>query len=427
MSIMGKHILFIGDLRTANNFGAIATTDTLIKHLFTNVDSDNIKFIDYRSLRNPTPEDGWNNLGKKSLKQKLREMTPRSIYKLYSRLDHYKRVDYVPFLYSQYEHYYEEMQTGRILRYEAKLLKWADVVYINGEGNIVNGTDRYGKYRIGALYVLYMAWLAKVKYSKTVCLVNHTVDPANNDAWEIISHIYPLLDYVYLRERLSINKLEDHSVFNTQFVPDALFMYKPEDKWEPSEDIRKQIDFSRPFICIGDSSGIKNSYNRVKWDVRLVLSELIKKLQEITPQIVFVDGYNQGNEDVNQIVKNLGLGRICLQNCTYHDLYHVLSKCEIFISGRWHASILAVLSGTPILLWGSDSHKTRSLYDLLDYEYPFFEVNTLPIHITDIIKATENIMQNKHVLKVDILRHVGELQSKSEQNANLLYSLYEQE
>lgn len=424
---MGKKVLFIGDLRTANNFGAIATTETLINKLLTFIDGDDIKFIDYRSLRNPTPEAGWKNPNNKSLKQKFRDITPKAIYKFYSRRDHYKRVDYVPFLYSQYDLYYKEMQAGLRLRYEAKLLEWADIVYINGEGNIVNGTDRYGKYRIGALYVLFMAWLAKVKYCKTVCLVNHTADPANNDAWEIISHVYPLLDFVFLRERLSIDKLNEHGITNALFVPDALFMYRPNEKWEPSEIIKREIDFTKPYICIGDSSGIKNSYNKVKWDVRLVLSELIKKLQGLTAQIVFIDGYNEGNEDVNEVVNKMNLGRICLHNSTYHDLYHILSKSEIFISGRWHASILSVLSGTPILLWGSDSHKTRSLYDLLDYQYPFYEVNTLPIHLDDLFQSAKNIIKNKEVVSERILGHVSKLQLLAEQNKELLYSIYRDE
>ena len=41
------------------------------------------------------------------------------------------------------------MQKGLCLQYEKRMLEWADIVYINGEGNIVNGTDRYGKYRMG--------------------------------------------------------------------------------------------------------------------------------------------------------------------------------------------------------------------------------------------------------------------------------------
>mgnify|MGYP000677091129 CR=1 FL=1 len=149
---------------------------------------------------------------------------------------------------------------------------------------------------------------------------------------------------------------------------------------------KKGIDFSKPYICLGDSSGIKNAYNQVKWDVFQVLSEIVDRLRGITPQIIFVDGYSGGNEDINELVKKKRLGRVNLNNCNYHDLYHVLEGASLFISGRWHASILCTLANTPILLWGSDSHKTKSLYTLLEYKYPFFEVATLPVNIDELIR-----------------------------------------
>ena len=88
---------------------------------------------------------------------------------------------------------------------------------------------------------------------------------------------------------------------------------------------------------MGDSSGIKNAYNQVKWDVFQVLSEIVDRLRGITPQIIFVDGYSGGNEDINELVKKKRLGRVNLNNCNYHDLYHVLEGASLFISGRGHA------------------------------------------------------------------------------------------
>jgi len=420
-----KKILFIGDLRSANNYGAIATTDTLINSICAKIDCNSIKFIGYKSLRLPTPPNGWKKTNQISIKNKLRDLSPSFIKRIWAKKDHYKRIDFVPFLFSQYESYAKSMVGGDIMQYEKKMIENSDIIYINGEGNIVNGTDRYGKYRIGGLYILFVAWVAKVKFSKTVCLVNHTVDPANMDVWEIINNVYPQLDYVYVRERLSVAKLHEQGIFNIKFVPDALFSYTPQKEWKPSKQLSKVIDFTRPYICIGDSSGIKNVYNKVKWDVVDVMSELISKLKKVIPQVIFIDGYNGGNEDVNQIIKKLDLGCIRLQNTTYHDLYQILKEASIFISGRWHASILAVLSGTPILLWGSDSHKTRSLYELLNYSYPFFEVNTLPIHIDEIISSSIEIINNKERINKELLEHVKVLADLSKENTELLFELYE--
>ena len=53
-----KNLLFIGDLRTANNYGAVATTEALDRLLKNECYDINIKYIDFRSLYHPTPVDG---------------------------------------------------------------------------------------------------------------------------------------------------------------------------------------------------------------------------------------------------------------------------------------------------------------------------------------------------------------------------------
>jgi polysaccharide pyruvyl transferase WcaK-like protein len=265
-----------------------------------------------------------------------------------------------------------------------------------------------------------MAWLAKTKFNKITCILNHTVDPANSDVYKMISKIYANLDIVYVRETLSLKKLHEIGINNAKFVPDALFHYTPSKEWNPSIILSKQIDFSQPYICIGDSSGIKNRYNQVKWDVYQVLFQLIIELKKIIPQIIFIDGYNGSNEDINKVIRKMHLGFVNVNNCSYNDLFYVLKGSEVFISGRWHASILSVLARTPILLWGADSHKTRSLYTLLDYPYEFFEVNTLPIHIDDIIKNTQKIIEQKQEIKNLYEQKLSTLVPRAEENASFL-------
>jgi polysaccharide pyruvyl transferase WcaK-like protein len=366
-----------------------------------------IRYIDFRSFYNPTPVSGWpasDGVATKMrgrLKSVLKKVLPVFLLRLVKQIvfSEKKLQSYIPYKLSLYDAYYARLQKGEILGFEKRMLEWADMVYINGEGNIVHGVDKYGKYRNGGLYILFMAWLAKEKFHKKTFMVNHTVDPANKDVFDIIAEVYPALDKVYVRETLSLAKLQEVGVDNGMFVPDALFGYQPVQNWHPTAKLAQQIDFSKPYICIGDSSGIKNMYNQVKWDVVKVLSDLIEKLKNVVPQIVFVDGYNGGNTDINRVARKTSIGVVNLKNCSYHDLFHVLQGSEIFISGRWHASILSVLANTPILLWGSDSHKTKSLYTLLDYPYSFYEVNTFPIHIDEMVNEVREIIKEKVQVK----------------------------
>ena len=172
-----KNILLIGDLRTANNYGAIATTECLIKMLEKKINKKFINYIDHRSFRRETPINGWEeakktNLNYKKFTKKITVAFFKKIgilnYIIYIRTKLTKDKfdnDHVPIKLSQFEKYAKEMMQGKRLKYEYNLINNSDIVIINGEGNIVNGTDEYGKYRIGARYILFMAYIAK-KYFK---------------------------------------------------------------------------------------------------------------------------------------------------------------------------------------------------------------------------------------------------------------------
>ena len=46
----------------------------------------------------------------------------------------------------------------------------------------------------------------------------------------------------------------------------------------------------------------------------------------------------------------------------------ILANARVLISGRYHPSILASLGGTPCVFMSSNSHKTKSIQELLEYE-----------------------------------------------------------
>lgn len=143
-----KKVLFIGDLRSADNYGAVATSEAMINIIGSIERPFDVKYIDYRSLYYPTPPNGFlsyvksNNL---SLKRKIVRCMPLSMKKSIKKILGFLKgkrsaQDYYPYKYNQYEDYYSSMMNGSIMQYEKKMLEWADIVIINGEGNIVHGT-----------------------------------------------------------------------------------------------------------------------------------------------------------------------------------------------------------------------------------------------------------------------------------------------
>ena len=393
-----KKVLFVGDLRLAYNYGAIATSESLLE-LFKTVSNVNLRIIDYRSFLGDTPEEGFpqNNKYQTSVSKYIPSNLP-------ARLDFYEEA-------------VEKFKAGTLWPFEKRQIEWADIVIINSEGNLVNGTDEEGYYRARGRYVLFFAYLTKFICNKPCYVINHTVDPKNRDIIKIIQHVYPKLDGVYLREQLSTKLLDSIGVHNYKYVPDALwshdFSIDPEVR--PPQCL-SNFDFSQPYICIGDSSGIQNHFSTVKWNIVSTYMKLIKKLKTFCPNIIFVMGLHN-NKDIRNLVKLTEIPSVSLNNCNYHELYYVLKNAKLFISGRWHASIIALKGHTPILCWGADSHKTEALYTEINYQHEFFDVNALPLNTDRIAKEAKIIMEEDFKYVWD---KVNDLQVAAHDNLDML-------
>ncbi len=425
-----QNVLLIGDLRTAKNYGAIATSESLINLLKEKVDQKHLKLIEYRSFQAETPIDGWPEVqyaSDSSAKSKAKNLLNKTglmntALKLTGSSKNAGEY-HVPVRFSDFDNFSIKVLSGEKLPFEKKMIDWADIVIINSEGNIVNGTDANGVYRLGGLYVLYMAYFSKVIMKKKCYIINHTVDPANRDIREMIIKIYPLLDGVYVREKLSDALLKSWGLSNQRYVPDALFSHDFNsninindntimDKWGD------KIDFSKPYICLGDSSGIKNKYNKVKWDVVATYNMLIQELKKnVCQQIIFIDGFNGFNTDIQHVINTNSLVQAHLDNCSFEELYFILKRAQLFISGRWHASIISLKAHTPILLFGSDSHKTEALYHEIDWPFYFFDTKTVPLNISRICNIATDILNYDCT---EVWKEVDQLALKARQNVDML-------
>lgn len=430
-------VLLIGDLRCVANYGAIATTESLYTLIKNERSVDTIDTVDYRSIIAPSPQNGFARSAEE-IKEEIEQydspepywkrfIKSKSVYRIYKKMRNTAAqkktrgvsLPHIPYQFSDYADFSSQVLNNEKLQYEYKKIVAADIIIINGEGNLVKGTDSRGIYRIGGLYILFMAYFCKSVMNKKTYMINHTVDPQNKDIKEIIRHIYPLLDGIYVRERLSLNLLKSWGVDNARFVPDALFSADLENRvWKPNPILAlEKIDFSSDFICIGDSSAILNKNGKIGWDIEKTYISLINSLKAVCPQIVFVDGFTGGCEEINNAVRKTKTPCISLKNANYKDLYQIFKHCSLFISGRWHASILSLMAGCPILLWGADSHKTRALYELIDYPFAFFEINHIPEEIRHITQEAKKAISYDMCA---IQKKVNALSEMSLDNVNML-------
>jgi polysaccharide pyruvyl transferase WcaK-like protein len=115
-------------------------------------------------------------------------------------------------------------------------------------------------------------------------------------------------------------------------------------------------------------------------------------------------------------VKKKQVPRLNLHNCSYQELIEVLGRAKTFVSGRWHASIMASLSGTPVVLWGSDSHKTKALTVMYDYPFQFYNMHTLPLHIDDLCADVERAFNNESELRKNNMKQTILLRDEAKKN-----------
>ncbi len=406
---MKKRILFVGDLETSRNWGARGTSYSFNKMLKTGFPDAEISRIEFRSLYFQTPIEGWSKKDPyqySSLKWHLKRILIRFSLYSYVRRSFGKKSskelregpddDFLPSTFEEFESCSYSILKDVRYQHEIKKIKDSDFLVISAEGNFVNHKDHYRRYRRAARYLFFIAYVAKKRFNKPVYIMNHTVDPRFDVAENIIKNLYPIMDGISVREPLSIETLNRiNPDIKPMMHPDALFTFELPSDYKPSRITKSQVDFSRPFIALGDSSSLPE----VSWDIEAFYDSLIPKLKTLGFQIVLIDGGSTISPVLGKLARKHNIGWFDVWYADFDELYYVLSRSLVYISGRWHPSILASKAGVPLVLWGADSHKTQGLIQLLDYPIEYFETKILPSCVDNIFKATKDCIDDRSAIE----------------------------
>ena len=70
----------------------------------------------------------------------------------------------------------------------------------------------------------------------------------------------------------------------------------------------------------------------------------------------------------------------------------VLAHSRVHLGGRWHPGIFATTGGTPLVAFGANTHKMRTLMGQLQPQAPVFDPRRIGEHIDGIVaQATRQI------------------------------------
>lgn len=276
----------------------------------------------------------------------------------------------------------------RLLHYRYKIpalqriydqVKACDVMVINGEGDMVFTTPPRPR-----LLTLFMLMELAHQLGKPYYYVNGMVsdDPIKGRHERTAATATTYLTAaaaVSVRDKVSLANAQALApAANVHFYPDALFSWidyytPPIDNlpkhgdflitWPEDNRFFGTMDFSQPYICVSDSS-----------------SMLIDEDQAVDVFVTLIDDLKTLGYPIYVIAGSIMpfLPEVAQRANVPYVPHHVpivaggaiLANARLLVSGRYHPSIFAALGGTPSVFLGSNSHKTRSLQDLLDYPDP---------------------------------------------------------
>ncbi|BAQ64492.1 hypothetical protein GM3709_1257 [Geminocystis sp. NIES-3709] len=270
---------------------------------------------------------------------------------------------------------------SKILKEIYRKVNESDAIVINGEGDLIFNPNR--RTVLFLLMVIELAHLQNVP----IFFINAMVSDCprfGRDEKMVKAAVEALskCSGIALRDKESVATLHEIAPhLKSTYIPDALFSWT---KYCSSENIMQikygsailpyqkdylwgKYDFSKPYICLGGSSlATKNPKLAIE-----SYGKLAQKLLELGQPVYIVDtGDGQFLAEVSKITKIplIPIEIPILMGAS------ILSNASLFVSGRYHPSIMASLGGTPCIFLGSNSHKTRSLQEVLNYdsivEYP---------------------------------------------------------
>jgi polysaccharide pyruvyl transferase WcaK-like protein len=359
-------ILFIGDNRNRANWGCRATSKALKDLLSRNND---VFYTIYGDI-----------VSRGALSYKKFSSVKRLLKKLYSIKKNLKIFgsDFiVENVDRSIEKFYSIAKKNILYKEILQKIHECDAIILNGEGSFIFSIP----HRLDTIF--YLMWLKIAQsLSKKTYLVNAIFSdfPGSGRNLNILKQTIDILSQctlVIARDFDSYNYLNqfEHKI-NLKYVPDALFSWTIYENYIcnilkyqtalipfPEHDkYWNNFDFSLPYICISGSSFAAWTQDKA----RIGYTKLVQVLKERHYNLFIVPACS-GDKFLYDVAEQTKVPIIPV-NTNILGGMAILANATVFISGRWHPSILASLGGTPCVILGSNSHKTMSFLNMMDYE-----------------------------------------------------------
>ena len=285
-------------------------------------------------------------------------------------------------------------------------IKHASAVYINGEGSLHDLTSQ-------SLGLLYLAYVAKVRWHLSVHIINHSCYPSTSSATDeslaraIYRKVYSRLDTIAVREPVSAGLLASTMSLDVKRTFDCLPLF-----------IEKHYSVlgtsSRSGDCGGELSDDTETTQiviagSVAWtkDVITAVKKAIKKLagQGCSLSILMGASAKPAADDlrfIDQLSDVIGSDASLVNAQSELEWLRTIDQASLLISGRFHHTIAAAFLDTPFIVMNSNTPKIEGLLQMLEID-SFLSVDSEQLDM-EIIRRAEKILENPEMVRVSEAR-----------------------
>lgn len=261
-----------------------------------------------------------------------------------------------------------------------------EAVVLNGEGTMILSKVPK-RWALFFLFIIKIAkQLGKKAYYVNGMISDSPVSSRNTKTAADMVKVFELCDGISVRDKTSYTLLKEMGPqLNCTYIPDALFSWShffENRAFLPTSNTIKtttgtftgNFDFSKPYICISGSSAAAKVHD--KTDIIKGYIDLVNKLKETNVQLYLVPTCS-GDFFLHKVGEKTNVSVIPVE-VDIKTGGAILANAALFVSGRFHPAILASDGGTPCIFMKSNSHKTLSLQEVLEYPAPHKEYDAKP-------------------------------------------------
>ena len=265
------------------------------------------------------------------------------------------------------------------------LVRGADALVVNGEGSMIFSRRARREQQLH-LALMHLAGESGVPFAYVNALAADPPHGPRNDAVRAATaRVLETARLVTARDPESLRYLRELSPdIPARFVPDAVFAWAealgeparsrlltaPE-YLVPHDALPERLGpwrFDEPYVCVGGSSEAAKDPPRA----RAAYGRLLDRLTGVGLRLV-VTVSCLGDAFLEDLAVDRGLTLVPPATNVW-AASAILAGADLVVTGRYHPTILAGLGGAPAVLLGADSHKTRSVQEMLGYP----DVRVLP-------------------------------------------------